>query len=339
MDAPPVQYVTTSDGMRIAYGVSGRGTPLLFLPGVAFYHVQLGWEYPRLQGWLRGLSERFQLIQLDPRGFGMSSREVSEDLARQDYQKDMEAVVGRLRPGRFLIVAASTGVDLALDYTLQHPQQIIGLVLGTSGVDWRWSTALFDILPTQDWDAFLYSIAPRDRSREERERIVELRRQSWDQRNYVLQSRVMYGRPDAYAVETRDLLSRLRTPTLVLHARDYALIPVEQGMKKAEITGGHLVLIDGTDVWGDANQGLHAIETFLATLPAYDGPPASGDGLSAREIEVLRLIAAGRSNQQIADELVISLNTVQHHVSSILTKTGVANRTEAAAYAHRNNLI
>ena len=93
MNAPPVQYVTTSDGLRIAYAVSGHGTPLLFLPG-AFNHVQLAWEYPGLQAWLQGLSERFQLIQLDPRGFGMSSREVGEGLVRQDYQKDIEAVVG-----------------------------------------------------------------------------------------------------------------------------------------------------------------------------------------------------------------------------------------------------
>jgi DNA-binding CsgD family transcriptional regulator len=63
------------------------------------------------------------------------------------------------------------------------------------------------------------------------------------------------------------------------------------------------------------------------------------DGLSAREVEVLRLIAAGRSNAQIAGELVISLNTVQHHVSSILDKTATASRTEAAAYAHRHALV
>jgi DNA-binding NarL/FixJ family response regulator len=65
-------------------------------------------------------------------------------------------------------------------------------------------------------------------------------------------------------------------------------------------------------------------------------PPLNG--LSSREVEVLRLIAAGKSNPQIAEELVISLNTVQRHVSNILAKTGLANRTEAAAFAHRHNL-
>jgi DNA-binding CsgD family transcriptional regulator len=67
--------------------------------------------------------------------------------------------------------------------------------------------------------------------------------------------------------------------------------------------------------------------------------PAYPDGLSAREVEVLRLIAQGRTNQQIAEELVISLNTVLHHVTNILGKTGAANRTEATDYAHRHSLI
>jgi two-component system, NarL family, response regulator LiaR len=53
---------------------------------------------------------------------------------------------------------------------------------------------------------------------------------------------------------------------------------------------------------------------------------------------VLRLVAAGKSNPQIADELTISINTVQRHVSNILAKTGMANRTEAASYAARNGL-
>jgi class 3 adenylate cyclase/DNA-binding CsgD family transcriptional regulator len=62
-------------------------------------------------------------------------------------------------------------------------------------------------------------------------------------------------------------------------------------------------------------------------------------GLTKREVEVLRLIAAGRSNQHIADELVISLNTVLKHVSNIFAKTGAANRAEAAIYASRHGLV
>ncbi len=60
---------------------------------------------------------------------------------------------------------------------------------------------------------------------------------------------------------------------------------------------------------------------------------APPDGLTPREVEVLRLIASGKSNQEIASELVISFNTVTNHVKNILGKTGCANRTEAAAYA------
>lgn len=69
-------------------------------------------------------------------------------------------------------------------------------------------------------------------------------------------------------------------------------------------------------------------------------PPAPyPNGLSSREVEVLRHIAAGRSNRQIANDLVISLNTVARHVSNIFGKTGVANRAEAASYAHRRGLV
>jgi DNA-binding CsgD family transcriptional regulator len=78
----------------------------------------------------------------------------------------------------------------------------------------------------------------------------------------------------------------------------------------------------------------HALHEQAAALPRPR--PSFPDGLSGREVEVLRLLAAGRTNQQIADTLFISLNTVLRHVSNIFDKTGAANRTEAAAYAHRH---
>ena len=61
-------------------------------------------------------------------------------------------------------------------------------------------------------------------------------------------------------------------------------------------------------------------------------------GLSEREADVLRLLATGKSNQQIADDLFISLNTVSHHLRNIFAKTGTSNRTEAASFAHQQGL-
>jgi DNA-binding CsgD family transcriptional regulator len=67
--------------------------------------------------------------------------------------------------------------------------------------------------------------------------------------------------------------------------------------------------------------------------------PAPPDDLSWREVDVLRLVAAGKSNREIGDELCISGHTVANHVRSILRKTGATNRTEAAGYAHRHALL
>jgi len=60
--------------------------------------------------------------------------------------------------------------------------------------------------------------------------------------------------------------------------------------------------------------------------------------LTDREMEVLRLIAGGRSNQEVADELYIGVKTVKFHVTNILAKLGVEDRTQAAIYAFKNGL-
>lgn len=84
------------------------------------------------------------------------------------------------------------------------------------------------------------------------------------------------------------------------------------------------------------------VASFLLTRVREQAPlPAAGDpaALSAREREVLSLLAHGRSNLEIADELVISPSTVRNHISSILIKLRVDNRTQAAVRAVRSRLI
>ena len=82
---------------------------------------------------------------------------------------------------------------------------------------------------------------------------------------------------------------------------------------------------------------VSALQEKAASIP--ETAPTYPDGLTQREAEVLRLVAAGKTDREIAEELVIGVRTVSTHVSNILNKTNAANRTEAATYATRNDLV
>lgn len=85
--------------------------------------------------------------------------------------------------------------------------------------------------------------------------------------------------------------------------------------------------------------GMPALSSRVGALgTALADPPAHRDGLSAREVEILRLVARGLSNREIGAALFISEHTAANHIRSILRKTSSSNRTEAASYAHRRGL-
>ncbi len=78
----------------------------------------------------------------------------------------------------------------------------------------------------------------------------------------------------------------------------------------------------------------HAIGTKRTSIGSQPASPPRRDGLTGREVEVLRLISIGRSSKEIGDELVLSVRTVEHHIANIYLKTSTHGRVEAAAYAH-----
>jgi two-component system, NarL family, response regulator LiaR len=86
-------------------------------------------------------------------------------------------------------------------------------------------------------------------------------------------------------------------------------------------------------------KGIPALSPEVTQILVEEATAPRASPLTSREQDVLALLANGLNNQQIADQLAISLSTVQFHVSNILNKLGVHNRLEAATFAVRHNLV
>ena len=83
----------------------------------------------------------------------------------------------------------------------------------------------------------------------------------------------------------------------------------------------------------------YGVKELELTAADSRSSPVFPDGLTNREVEVLRLIAAGLTNKEIGEKLFISTKTVNTHVRNILEKVGASNRAEASVYAMRNGLV
>jgi DNA-binding CsgD family transcriptional regulator/pimeloyl-ACP methyl ester carboxylesterase len=334
---PPVRYTTTADGMNIAYLVAGEGRTLVFLP---FHHSHLErrWKAGGAPGWHRPLAESNLLVTYDSRGQGLSSRNLERDPTLSDYQQDLGTVLQAAGVRSCVLVAYGGFAHVALEYAATNPSAVEGLVLiCTSESFSSWPVAGMLALAEENWDLLLEF---------EASKVPEPFHDVWLSFLKASTTGADYARLVRAFSESNvaDLLPLIAVPVLVLHSLDQHWLSVEDGTRFASgVPGARLVFLNGDAEPNDV-EGIRAMNEFLGMLP--DKPTrasaGSGDGstalLSSRELEVLHLLHAGKSNQQIADELVISLHTVRRHVSHIFDKTGVANRTEAAGYAREHGL-
>jgi pimeloyl-ACP methyl ester carboxylesterase/DNA-binding CsgD family transcriptional regulator len=348
MDAPQVQYVRTPDGVSIAYCVSGAGPPLVHMPFV-FNHIQLYWQPGSIyHPWFEALASRFRLVQYDHRGMGMSSRDLKpEQYSPEALTSDLATVIEGLGLERCVVYGTAGPASLAVEFALRHPERIDAIIAGAPTFALTTpSTALSWDLAAQDWDLFLSAQAAMgpEPGATERKARVEVIRQIVTQQDYLNLGAGV--RPRLTGVRREDVVARLgalRVPVLIIHPRDFRMVSLEESQAAAAaIPGARLAIVDGHALPGDVEQALEAISRFLADVPAATPQGATTSrpaGLSQREVEVLRLIAAGKSNAQIADELVLSVNTVIRHVSNVYAKTGAGNRAEATAFAAKQGLI
>lgn len=131
-------------------------------------------------------------------------------------------------------------------------------------------------------------------------------------------------------IDVVDILASVTAPALVTHATDTVVGSLDLAREVAAgLRDARLLVTDSSLAWP-------AIRAFLVDDPGawLDTPrrrSLASLGLSPRQVEVLRLIALGMTNREIADELVLSLRTVERHVADLYTRVGVRNRAEAVA--------
>jgi ATP/maltotriose-dependent transcriptional regulator MalT len=142
------------------------------------------------------------------------------------------------------------------------------------------------------------------------------------------------------------------TVALAADETERALIPLRRACRNwqelrspYEEARTRTLLAEACEAIGDAD-GAHLERTAAARLfeqlgidPERGVSTAPDHGLSPRELEVLRLVATGMTNQEIADELILAVKTIDRHVGSILAKLGVPTRTAATAYAYQHGLV
>jgi len=353
---PRISYARSADGVSLAFTVAGEGPALVFVPWVPFSNLQMEWQNPMLHRIFEQLARRLTLIHYDGRGTGHSQRDVT-DLSPDAMVADLEAVVDQVGVAEVSLLGQYNSCTHAVAYAARHPERVRRMALfGGSGRGWnamsaRQTQALLSLIE-QDWDMFADTAAHQWLGWS----AGEAGRAMADGIRGAVTPRIARATLQAAsATDVTEQLPDVAAPTLVLHRRDMAQIPVDLSRSLAkELPRGRLVVLDGAqpalfmedsaavvgmliDFFCDGIEPAEeAPQGMLEGAAGHSAPPPGG--LSRREREVLRLLAAGESNRQIARRLGLSPHTVERHVANLYRKIGARGRADATAYALRNGL-
>jgi pimeloyl-ACP methyl ester carboxylesterase/DNA-binding CsgD family transcriptional regulator len=341
---PPqrIRFCRGADGVRLAYAAHGSGPPLLVV-SCWLSHLQHDWQSPVWRHFLDDLGRVTSLIRYDERGFGLSDWDVS-DFSLAARVADLEAIVAELGLERLSLLGMSGGAPVAMAFAAAHPERVDRLVLyGGSPLGRHTPTVTerelaFRAMIRAGWAqedplfrrVFTNLFIP-DASEEQMGWFDELQRMSTSTDNAV-DSRVA-----RQEVNLTDQLAGIRAPTLLLHARGDRATPFHDARLTASlIPNARLVPLESNNHILLAHEP--AWSAFMEEVTAFMAPAAASqqreDGLtelSAREREVLHLAAEGRSNAEIAEALVLSVRTVERHLSNAYLKLGISGRTARTA--------
>lgn len=347
--APPqeVRFCRSSDGTRIAYAVHGSGPPLL-LTTCWLSHLEFDWQSPVWRHFLLDLGRIATVIRYDERGFGMSDWEVT-DFSLSARVADLAAVVDAAGLDRCAMVGMSQGGPVAVSYAVEHPDRVSRLILyGTycsrkDDEETREMELMFQQLIKVGWArpdstfrrVFTDFMIP-GASEEQAGWLDDLQARATSTDN------AMRSRAARAEADVRPLLADISVPTLVIHARGDRMNDFSEGRELAAgIPGARLVTLDSANHITLADEPawpmfVDEVSAFLAAEGiAAPSTPAALRTLTDRELEVLRQVGQGRDNAEVAQQLSMSIRTVERHLTSIYTKLGLTGRSARAAAVAR----
>jgi pimeloyl-ACP methyl ester carboxylesterase/DNA-binding CsgD family transcriptional regulator len=345
-----IRFCKSADGVRLAYATAGKGPPLVKTSNW-LSHLEYDWQGSVWRPFLEQLASRRTIVRYDERGCGLSDWNAA-DLSFQSWVRDLEAVVDVVGLERFPLLGISQGGPIAIAYAVRHPERVSHLILyGTyaRGRLKRQPTAsqieeartLINLIrigwgrDNPAFRQFFTSLFISDGSLEQLHMYNELQRVSTSPENAARLAQ------EFHMIDVTELAPRVTAPTIVMHRQGDLVVPFEEGRLLAGmIPNARFVQLEGRNhlLLG----GEPALEQFMAELDEFFAVDHAAPGratapwlpeLTARESEVLDLVARGLDNAYIAGRLGVSAKTLRNHITNIFYKLQVTSRAQAIVRA------
>jgi pimeloyl-ACP methyl ester carboxylesterase/DNA-binding CsgD family transcriptional regulator len=348
-----IRYAATRDGAKLAVVTRGSGPPTIFVRLLLGGHLAT----PGCGGqpWLRILSPHCTSASYDPRGCGLSERKL-DGVSMEGCIEELACVLDTLGPEPATLIGLSLGVPVAVQFAALYPQRVARLVLYGGflrGRKRRNTDSVLDYLGHALLAAFRVATVGNNPDKAAFRRMLNARVCPGATTEEIAELDAIDGRYSFdVALKYMNMVQRIdispsaalvRCPTLVFHATRDRVVPVEEATRMAAmIPGARLMLLDD-DNHMPLESNLHwpKIESELRSFFGWaTGPEQYPAGtLTARQVEVLRLVGQGRTDKEIGRQLAISPRTVEMHVAHAMRTLESKTRTEAALQASRRGFL
>ena len=329
------------DGRRIAYATVGEG-PLILFAGRWVTHLEEEWDDPGARSFFEELARTHRVVRYDRLGAGLSDRELPGPPTPESETNQLAAVLDACGDEPATVFACSCAGLATARFASARPDRVRNVVFfggyaSRDDIPEATRRSLVDFVQV-NWQLAAQMLAGLFLPRGSGEEIAAISR--YQRHSADADVAAAFLELDLSS-DAREFLPLVTVPALVLHRRDDRTVPIGRGRELASLLpNARFVTLSGDShlPWMDDRRELQrALAGFLE-----DAVPVESNGdspLTRRETEVLRLVAAGLSNREIASSLVLSEHTVHRHVANILQRLGHSSRAAAAAHGTRAGLI